>query len=196
MDKHVNIYRLRYSIEKHRPKIDFTHPVNQEIDWSALEETLDGCGDVNDYSALDFYVMRPDSDGWDVVTHPEATEWDYYGVAGTFGLFSYRAMKLIGLSCFRHFDLIPAHLNEADYRFLRCKEEIPCFDLTRADVIPFDHAPDRIMEVRKYAFDKSLLDDPLFFCVPEPHGQLFVTEGVRQKALQHKLKGFEFEHVD
>jgi hypothetical protein len=52
------------------------------------------------------------------------------------------------------------------------------------------------LEAKKHAFDKTKLSDPLVFCIPELLNDLFATEGVRQKVLEHKLKGFRFVQVD
>src|SRR6516165_1905307 len=118
MDARLNVFRIEDSVEKGRPVLDFTHPIHWQIDWEPLTEVLEGRRKVRDYCPLEFYVFPTVSQGWDANIDPRAAEWDCYGVAGTSGLLSYRALQLIGVSCFGNFELIPARVNDADYRFL------------------------------------------------------------------------------
>jgi hypothetical protein len=195
MDSKTIIYRVDGLVERGRPVIDFTHPIHWTLDWSPLNDVLDGKRKVKDYSPLELYVFPPVPESWSNTTDPSATQWDCYAVAGTFGLFSYRAIQLIGLTCFRHFEFIPARLNDVDYRFLRCKRTVNCWDASRAEVSLWGETRDHIIEAKKHAFDKSKLNDPVLFCVPELYGSLFATEGIRQKVLEHALKGFRFVKV-
>jgi hypothetical protein len=184
MNAHVNVYRLRVSIEYKRPRIDFDDFENADIDWLLIGDVLDGVKETNAYSPVSIKV-----------NHPKATSWDYYMAAGTLGVFSGRFVTLIGETCFELFDLMPLHLNGEAYFFLRCRDVVPCLDISRAEVTYFKSDPKAIMEVKKYAFDKTRLTDPWLFSLPEPHGQLFATETVRQRALKHSLKGFELQLV-
>jgi hypothetical protein len=153
------VFMVGPSVEDDRPVIEFDALVNRGIDWRRLDALLRGERPTTDYQELS--VVVPDAD---------ATSWGYYSVPGTLGLISGEAVRCIGRSTLRLFLLMPARLNGSEYFFLKVTEVLPCLDLTRSEVVPFRTSPERIKAIKRYAFNKAMIPDPLVFSIPELPG--------------------------
>lgn len=184
MQKQQAIYLVGPSLEENRPVIDFTSPSCRTVNWKVIDEILRGQRCVGEYQPIHIELDAP-----------EAILWSYYSIAGTLGLFSDEAVSRIGHSAFRHYQLLPAQLNQKGFTLLKPIELLPCLDLAKSDVVAFRSNPNRIKEVRKYVFKKEMIDDNLLFSIPELPG-LFATDPVRTAVLQNLLSGFAFHLVD
>jgi hypothetical protein len=175
----VSIFAMRPSVENDRPVIDFDDPGNRAVDWAALD------------AALRDAVGAPAPTVNLVVHAADATAWDCYGVPGTLGLFSTRAVATIGPGAMRLLEPVPAALNGSAYVFLRPVQPLPCFDLERSEVVNFRSSPGRIKDITRYAFVKAMIADPLVFTIPEAPG-LFATDGVRTALVGSGARGVTF----
>jgi hypothetical protein len=181
MNHASNVFCISTSIEDDRPQVDFEREEHRAIDWLRVGHVLRTKRPISDYPEVSLSVEQPD-----------ATEWDFFSVAGTLGLLSDRAIECIGRPAFRLFDLLPASINGEDYRFLRCKETLQCFDRENSVVIPFPSDPDGIMDVTQYRFKMELIPDPICFSIPEFY-ELFATQSVKLAAENAHVKGIDFE---
>lgn len=174
------VFRVDPSVEDDRPAIEFDAPANRGIDWRGLDAILHEERPLTDYRELSIVVRRAD-----------AASWGYYSVPGTLGLLSGEAVRCIGPSAFGRFVLLPARLNGSEYYFPKVAEVLPCLDLARAEVVPFRTNPERIKDIRKYAFHKAMIPDPVVFSIPELPG-LFATPAVAEAIGRGQVLGFQF----
>ena len=98
-----DIYELRYSYKKQeRPIVDFSLPENgRKVSWSLIGQILEDKAPTGLYKPVHL-----------VVKEANATEWDTYSAAGTYGLMSQRAVALVGDSmtlCFEFLEAVTVH---------------------------------------------------------------------------------------
>jgi hypothetical protein len=177
MQPATKVFEIRTSLESGRPEIDFELSENAQIDWGFVGQVLEGSRPIQDYSTIHISVQ-----------HPEATDWDFYSCAGTFGIFSQKVVDLIGADAFNNFELIPAQVNGKGYFFLKCIKRIDCFDRDKAEFIPFDGEPIKIMTIQKYMFKLDKIDAKHIFCIPE-NENIYCSEG-HSLLFSNTLKGF------
>ena len=184
LDKDESIFGLSPSVEDERPMIDFEFIEHRQIDWLRIDEVLRGLRPLSDYPSVALSVPRKD-----------ATSWAFYLVPGTLGLIAKKAVDALGAETFRLYDLLSASLNGTKYYFLKCREVLPCLDLSRSTTVRFGCDPTRIKAIEKYAFVKAIITDPLIFSIPELPA-LFATPGVERRVRDTELRGFCFDKVD
>jgi hypothetical protein len=183
MIEDYTVYTVTPSMETYRPAIEFDAPVNEGIDWLQLDAILQGRLTIADYRVLSVVVRSSD-----------ATSWHYYSVPGTLGLISATALQVIDRVATRLYDFLPAKINDSDYFFLRPLELLACLDLSRSEVVTFRSNPSRIKDIKKFAFNKAAIPNPLIFSIPEFPG-LFATQDVQQAIIDSRLSGFYFTPV-
>jgi hypothetical protein len=177
------VFRMGASIEDDRPEIPFDAPEHSGLDWGPLDEVLSDAAPVDAYKELYFHVP-----------HPDAAKWGMYAVAGTSGLISQDAVEVIGRQSLRLFELLPARINNAVYYFLKPRERLACLDLSMSDVVRFKMPPYRVMEIRKFHFNKAAIPDSIVFSIPELPDE-FVTGAVRDAIMASRIPGFRFQRV-
>jgi hypothetical protein len=181
MSSITKVFQIRTSLEESRPNIDFELPENNN-NWGLLDEVLRGIRPASDYLAVHITINRE-----------KAVEWDFYSCAGTFGLFSQRAINTLGSAAFSDFDLLPAEINSQSYLFLRCTQRTECFDRGRAEFTTFKDGSDRIMTIHKHAFDLEALDEKNIFCIPEDES-LYCSQVIAGN-ISNSLKGIRLIEV-
>lgn len=181
-----DIYQVNFwSAEEERPEIDYGRPENTDgIPWLRIGYVLEGERPAADYEPLRLIVDTPD-----------ALEWDTYLVAGTNGLFSKRAVDLVGPYMAEWFEFLEATINGAPYLFPRTLGTLDCLDCEHSDVKRFDFPPHRIMHIRRFAFFKDRIPEQALFRIPEHHG-LLGTEKLKTLIESAGLKGFYFENAE
>jgi hypothetical protein len=177
------VFEVSASTEDYRPSIDFDDRANQGIDWKELDEVLLGQRPIGDYRQPSIFVSCQD-----------AIDWGFYQVPGTLGLISAEAVQLVGRDAFRLYKLLPARLNDREFFFLKAYKTLSCLDSSRSDIVYFRSDPDQVKEIRRYAFDKQAIPDPIFFSIPEVP-DLFATPGVREVIVGSGARGFSFTPV-
>lgn len=184
MERDIEIFEISPSTEDDRPQIAFDAEANQRIDWQKLDGVLRGQRPIGDYDEVRVSIPGP-----------RACSWGFFSVPGTLGLISAIAVDRIGHSVFRHFDLLPAKLNDATFYFLKPKEYLPCLDREKSEIITFRADPGRVKEIRKYSFNKNMLSDPLVFSIPEALSRLYATTTVYNRVVESGIPGFRFSPV-
>jgi hypothetical protein len=173
------IFEILPSLEKARPEIDYEK--NSKTDWLLASECLDGSKPVTECPSIDLSI-----------DHSEALEWDYYGCPGTLGLFSGKAVHVLGGNAFQGFQLVPAKINSQSYFFLKCFKKTDCFDRAASTYVPFDD-PIRLMTIQKYAFKLEKIDTKRLFCIPE-YKSIYCSDEV-QSLISKQLRGFRLVEV-
>lgn len=183
------VYRLKYSIESNRPRVDWEAYDPSEGDdqwgkWKVFEQPFREGIDTLPAPKINFTVV-----------HPEALEWDWYDGPDTWGMWSQRAKDLLwplANGCLRSFQ---AMLNGAPYYILRVYDElaIDCLDRERSQ-LKFFESSGRIMDIKKYAFHMEYLSDPMIFHALDCR-EILCTQSVRQAILDAGLKGFRIENT-
>lgn len=177
-----HVHKFSSSLEDERPEIDFRMKCNQ-YDWTDFNRIMDGDLGVQFYSPVQF-----------TIGHSDALLWDFYSVAGTLGLISDRAVRLIGESAFRNFDLLIAHINTAPYYFMRPAFCPNYLDIEKSEVRRFPHAPYGVMRIIKHAFKKNIIPEHLVFCIPE--GGSYCTSSVVAAIGRHEIRGISTPTLD
>jgi len=179
----TDVYELDCSVEEDRPFIDFEQPENARQDWGMINEMID------DRVA----VERPISI---VITvgSPDALDWDFYMLPGTLGVVSRRAREVLAPFANRHFDFIELRLNDAPYFILRGTCPLDCLNRSRSELLFFKSNPAKVMEIRRYSFNRSVITDPIMFWIPERTGRIFCTPSVRDAVLKN-LRGARIRPV-
>jgi hypothetical protein len=112
-------------------------------------------------------------------------------------MWSQRAKDLLwpyANGCLRCFQ---TSLNGAPYYILRVAKElaIDCLDRDRSELKYFPKNPNDIMDIKRYAFYRERLHDPMIFHVPE-RPEILGTQSIKQIVEEAGLKGFRFEDVE
>jgi hypothetical protein len=170
------IFEIRTSLEDNRPEIDFELPENGEINWGLIGEYIGGHRPAQEYLPIKITILDK-----------LATEWDFYFFAAPFGMFSAKAVDVLGEKSFKNYHLFPAQINGADYFFLKCLERLDCLNKKKSVYTAFTDVPDRFMLIEKYAFDLEKIDAECFFSIPQ-NENLYCSQ-VQAKVITEKLRG-------
>ena len=122
-----------------------------------------------------------------------ADTWHFYLAPGTLGLISSTALREIGKVAARHFDLLPAWVEDREFFLLRCREPLRCFDRARSKFETFPDGSGMIMVIHEHAFLEVKIEDPLVFSMPEDPAGLYCTSSVRDAVLGAGFRGFRFD---
>jgi hypothetical protein len=180
---HTHIFRIKHSIEEDRPEIDLELPNNGEaIDWLAVGEVLDGDREAEEWPLVSVLVRGRD-----------AIDWDCYGVGGTLGMYSQRAIEAMG-AAIDDFQLFAATMNDVRYYFLRCERKLDCLDHDRSTLVPYETTTG-IKDIKKYVFFQERIHDPLVFCIPERRSRLFATQSVIDCLRRAGCRGIDIEQL-
>ena len=172
----TKVFEVRTSLEDNRPEIDFEIPENDEINWGLIGEYIGGIKPAQEYSPIKITILNE-----------FATEWDFYFFAAPFGMFSAKAVDILGEKSFKNYHLFPAWINGADYFFLKCLERLDYLDKEKSVYTAFTDAPDRFMIIEKYAFDLEKIDAEYFFSIPQ-NESLYCSQA-QAKVITERLKG-------
>jgi hypothetical protein len=178
------VFLVEPTVEEDRPLIDFQFEENRSNNWLAIDQVLRGERPIEEYPAAHISVM-----------HKAATEWDFYSVPGTFGLFSQRAVDLLAPYTSDNFDFLEARLCRLPFYFVKTRRLLDCLDRQRSVLVWFRSDPTRVKKIERHSFRKDLIEDPSLFSIPEQHG-LFATQSVRTFIEQRRLKGFKFTDLE
>jgi len=184
----ARITNLRTSVENSRPFEVSRLPVGA---WLIQANTDLIAGDRHDVAAwqpYELYCSEPGS--------TPATAWDYYAFQQSSGLFSKRAIDVLGSALSRCFTLLPSTLEGEPYYFLHCRAPIDCLvrDASKINFFP-EPDDDKVLDIEAYVFDVDQVEDPLIFALPEQPFHLFATESIPKIVRKAKLKGFRFDSV-
>ena len=177
------IYRCGAIYDDERPQIDFQDPYNTKNRWLEIGDVLEGSSPEELYPGCSVIVSSPD-----------ASDWDCYAIPGTDGLFSHRAIEVMGLIVLRYFKLLPAILNQSRYYFLRAKSRVNCLDRRQSRFRTFGDGTSDIMDFQHFAFFENLVPDNALFKIPEGP-QLFATESVAYRVRSGPMKGIYFSRL-
>ena len=175
-----HLYGCFTSYNEDRPNINFEDEVNAAIDWLTVGEVLDGSLPREAFPQN----IRI------TVDEPTATQWDFFMVGGTCGLFSQRFVDVVGLDSFADFSLFPVTLNGERYFFLRCEQAVDCLDRKRSIFTTFRSDPARIKQIIHYEFHVDRVARYVFFCIPESP-KLIATEYVVEIIKKSDLRGVQ-----
>ena len=177
-----DIYELRYSYKKQeRPIVDFSLPENgRKVSWSLIGQILEDKAPTGLYKPVHL-----------VVKEANATEWDTYSAAGTYGLMSQRAVALVGDSMTLCFEFLEAYINEAPYFLLKPTGHLDCLDYDKSDIVYWDIDPYNIKTIKHCSFHKQQIPEAIVFRLPDWHG-LFATAPIKAMIDKAGLKGFCF----
>jgi hypothetical protein len=174
------VFIVGESHEDDRPQIRFDLPENSCcVDWLKTLEILDGKRDPNEYESP--HLIARESD---------AVNWDYYRCAGTLGLISERAVCHLAQYGRQCFEFLEAYLNDKPFFLLRKIGTINALDREHSSFDFFPHDPTRIMSIDRYALDKSKINDPCLFIIPESGTRLFGTDSIEPLIHDNRLRGF------
>jgi hypothetical protein len=173
------IFEIQSSLQGNRPEIDYEK--NSKIDWLLVSECLDRTKPASEYLSINISI-----------DNSEALEWDYYRCSGTFGLFSERAVDLLGNNAFQDFELVPAAVNSQRYFFLKCLKKTDCLDRDASVYVPFDD-PIRLMTIQKYVFKLQKIRAERIFCIPE-YKAIYCSQ-VIEHTISKPLKGFKLVEI-
>jgi hypothetical protein len=173
------IFEIQSSLEETRPEIDYEK--NSQIDWLLASECLDGTKPASEYLSININIDNSD-----------ALEWDYYGCPGTFGLFSEKAVHVLGDNAFQDYQLFPAKINSQSYFFPKCLKKTDCLDRDASTYVPFDD-PIRLMTIQKYVFNLEKIDVGRIFCIPE-YKAIYCSQEI-ESTISKQLKGFRLVEI-
>lgn len=175
-----HVFIIGSSLEEDRPQVSFEVPQNANcVNWLRTAEVLDGKRDVSEYEIPHLIVDEPD-----------ATSWDFFRCAGTFGIMSTRAVSALRPLAAGSFEFLDASINEAPYFFLRQVSSADILDHEHTDGKRFPHDATRFMRITRYAFQKSKIQDPSIFAVPDAGYRIFGTDSVEGLIRSSNLRGF------
>jgi hypothetical protein len=184
--KTKQVFCMRASDEEGTPRIDAQLPENSGVPWGAIGEILRVKAPVkaplSEYEPIHLTVRE---EGWQA--------WNYYPIAGTFGLFSHRLIELIGAymeKCFAPY--LQVFVNELPYYFLRPIGFLDCLDRAHSDIVSFPHDPHRVMRIKRYRFFMDKIRDPMVFVIPETLTEIFATQSIKTMIEDAKLPGLIF----
>jgi hypothetical protein len=171
----TKIYEIGVSLEEDRPQINFE--IQGKIDWALIDECLQGIRPISEYHLINI-----------VMDNESFFEWDYYACPGTLGLWSERAIQILGKEAFENYELVPAELGNQNFFFLKCLKRLDCIDKINSIYEHLPSNPDRFMSVQKYAFHMNNIDRKYIFSLPETE-RLYCSEIYAQSIVEN-LKGF------
>lgn len=161
--------------DSRQPSVPYDSPRNKGIDWQYLEDVLDAKApaDPERLAAIDIYVHA---------TRPfESLR------VGTGTLVSDQLRKVLEPACQRDVEFLPLRVNGAPFFALLVVNVLDVLDREGSELEYFQHAPDRVMIIRRYAFKD--VGATRVFKIPESRGSTFVTEAVRRAYLDSGLPG-------
>jgi hypothetical protein len=180
MHRSHEVYFLRPSTEPLRPQIMATDRASRSQPWQALLGSLDARAVATPTQSVSMFVRGVDG-----------LSWDLYALGGTLGVYSSRAIKIMGKYLDGRFSLWPVTLNDAQYFILAVESRVQALDLARSKVVFFPGS-DKIMLVRSYVFDSLRVPEKALFCIDEVRGELFCTRDPMAELNAARLNGFEF----
>lgn len=80
-----------------------------------------------------------------------------------------------------------------DMKILNITNIVDCLDEDKSEAVYFTDS-EEIMRVKKYFFNKELLDKTMLFKIPQlSRSYIFATDSFREKIIEYKLTGLEFK---
>ena len=183
------IFEIRTSCEDNRP-FDVDHRFTDGLDDdSSLNYSIiqgDSMVDPATWRPWEFYCAEPGTD--------RVTDWDYYDLSGTAGLFSVRAIRVLQPYLDPSFTVLPALLDGNEFYFVAIRNRLDCLSRSKSEILFFDDGT--VRHIDRYVFQKSRVRDPLVFAIPEEIATLFATESVVEASTAEGLMGFDYRLVD
>ena len=118
------------------------------------------------------------------VEHPLATEWDFYGCPGAWGIFSRRLRDAVAPFCKQCFEFWPIKLNGAHYFGIRRVGMIDCLDRERSGKYPRGKSP----YYDPCVFHSEKLSNVSLFSIPEVPS-IYITAGLARLLLPQQFRG-------
>jgi hypothetical protein len=185
----THVYWLRQSLENKRPAyLTYDRPA----EYKKYQANSFACEGRRGYSIKRWIV--PDLKASQRGATP-INRWDYYTCEGTFGVFSPRAIEVLKPYFGERFQPLAVRVEGHSYFCVCSRSRIDCLNKKLSEIIYFDKSKD-VMEIRKYAFDKEALVDPMIFAIPELRFVLFGTESIPEAIKNARLRGFDCQLVD
>ncbi|HUQ70003.1 MAG TPA: DUF1629 domain-containing protein [Planctomycetaceae bacterium] len=182
------IYKLRESVEKERPRIDFTLPADgtSAYDWESVNHIITSRLPPSEYRPMETLTFE--------VNRVDAEEWDFYPIPGTFGLVSNRVRSCWEEYCFGDIAFLPAVLNTTNYWIPYALRMLDCLDHANSRLTCFKNST-KVMSIEKYAFHTERISECRLFRIPEQRSNLFATGPVCDEMIQADFRGFDFLQV-
>tara|TARA_R110002167_G_scaffold338107_2_gene545689 strand:- start:3936 stop:4514 length:579 start_codon:yes stop_codon:yes gene_type:complete len=119
-----------------------------------------------------------------IVSHPMATQWDYYGGPGFWGIISDRLKVFLEPYSKKCFDFCGIELNSQPYHVIRRIGVIDCLDKKRSGQYPNG----RKIYYDPCVFLEDLLPNTSLFSIPES-SSIFITDNLARKVLSMDFRG-------
>lgn len=130
--------------------------------------------------------------------HSRARVSDCYGgpknMGYTTGIFSQRAIDVLGPYLKSDFTLLPCTVNGKPHYYIVKRRATHRLDLDNSLVSRFDDGS--IMDIKRYRLRTKAVRDPSMFAIAEARQEIFATASIRTLVEQSGLKGIQFDPVD
>jgi hypothetical protein len=174
------VFIVYLTSDEMKPHMDYG--LNDHIDWVLVSEYLNGTRPIEEYVPIEIKV-----------DHPSATEWDYYACSGSYGLFSAKAVQVLGEQALKNYRLFPTKLNGDSYFLLVCANETDCLDRANSIYATFDEPSKFLLSIEKYSFFTDKIDADCIFSIPESN-YMYCTQ-ILENTINKQLQGFRLIEV-
>ncbi len=174
------VYEIKASSEDFRPVINFLDSRNAENDWLLAEEVLMGDRDESEFPKISIHVE-----------HAEGTTWHGYSDGGQGGLYSEEFLRFLGGEVLDDFLLFPAHLNGANYYFLKRLNWRDCFDLVNSQYQFFKSSSEKIRTISAFVFLEENVPRDRLFAITQASTKLLACEELAERIEAGGYRGIE-----
>jgi uncharacterized protein YacL (UPF0231 family) len=147
--------------------------LNSDIDWTIFDLASNG---KKHYKPL---VLK--------MTMNKILKKDFISAPGCSGIFSQKAIDLIGVEKFTDFKLFPLTINEAPFVAIYETKKTNCLDLSNCKYMELNTGNDGLYEIEKYAFHLDKIKSNQFFGIPKQNNFLFCTREIGLLIIENDL---------